>query len=378
MPSLRPPSRPPTRLSGRLPTRLLVPLLVLACLLLGAVGAYRVAVERLNTALRQALGPRATVGAVELGWAGLVVRDLHVAAGPGWPADEELHAGTVRVRPDLASAFGGAWRVQRIEVEDARIVLLRTRDGRLRVLPSMLEPAPGAASSAAASAPAPVPATRVLIDHVVLHRVQVDLHDASLHLPRPHLVRLTDLEATLDTLALPALDQAMQIELAATVKGPSHDGRVALAGTLTPATREARLTAEMNGVDLLALQPYLLKVADGGIRQGRLDLSLQATVHDQQLKAPGRVTLTGLELAEGSGLLGRMGGLSRQAALAALKRHDRIALAFTLEGRLDDPGFSVNDSLALRFATGLAEALGVSIEGVVEGVGKVFKGLLGH
>lgn len=355
--------------------RLVVPLLVLLALLVAAVGAYHAAVQRLNDALRQALGPRATVGAVELGWAGLVVRDLQLAAGPGWPADEELHAGTVRVRPDLASAFGGAWRVQRIEVEDARLVLLRTREGRLRVLPSMLETGPREPAPAAASAP---PATRVLIDHVVLSRVQVDLYDASLRLPQPHRVRLTDLNARLDTLALPALDQAMKIELAATLKGPRHDGRVALDGTLTPATREARLSAEMAGVDLLALQPYLLKVADGGIRQGRLDLSLQATVHDQHLKAPGQVTLTGLELAEGSGLLGRMGGLSRAAALAALKRHDQITLAFTLEGRLDDPAFSVNDSLALRFATGLAEALGVSIEGVVEGVGKVFKGLLGR
>ncbi len=355
--------------------RLFVPLLVLLALLIGAVGAYRVATERLNLALRQALGPRATLGAVELGWAGLVVRDLQVAAGPGWPADEELHAGTVRVRPDLLSAFGGAWRVQRIEIEDARIVLLRTREGRLRVLPSMLEPA-ARGPAAAASSPSPTP--RVLVDHVVLSRVQVDLYDASLHLPQPHRVRLADLNARLDTLALPALDQAMQIELAATVKGPSQDGRVALDGTLTPATREAQLTAEMNGVDMLALQPYLLKVADGGIRKGTLDLNLQATVRDQHLKAPGKVTLTGLELADSSGLLGRMGGLSRTAALAALKHHDKITLAFTLEGRLDDPGFSVNDSLALRFANGLAEALGVSIEGVVEGVGKVFKGLLGR
>lgn len=354
---------------------MLVPLIVLSALLVGAFGAYRVALERLNAALRQALGPRATVGAVELGWTGLVVRDLHVAAGPGWPTDEELHAGTVRVRPDLASAFGGDWRVQRIEIEDARITLLRTREGRLRVLPSVLE---ATARTPAAAASSPSAATRVLVDHVVLSRVQVDLYDASLRLPQPHLVRLAGLEATLDHLALPALDQAMQIDLAAMLKGPGHDGRVALAGTLTPSTREAELTAEMSGVDMLALQPYLLKVADGGIRKGRLDLRLRATVHDQHLKAPGQVTLTGLELAEGSGLLGRMGGLSRQAAVAALGRHDRISLSFTLEGRLDDPGFSVNDSLALRFATGLAEALGVSIEGVVEGVGKVFKGLLGR
>jgi hypothetical protein len=353
-------------------SRVLTLLAVLAALSIGVFAAYRVALQRLEAGLRQALGPRATVGAIELGWSGLRVRELHVAAAPGWPAGEELHAGLVRVRPDLASAFGAAWRVQRIDIEDARIVLLRTREGRLRVLPSMLE-APPAAPAAAAG-----PATPVLIDHVQLRDVQVDLYDASLGLPRPHLVRLAGLQATLDTLALPALDQAMQIGLSATLKGPAHDGRVALDGRLTPATREAELAVELSGVDMRALQPYLLKVADGGIRRGRLDLRLQASVHDQRLKAPGRVTLTGLELADGSGLLGRMGGMSRQAAVAALSRHDRITLDFTLQGRLDDPGFSINDSLARRFASGVAEALGVSIGGVVEGVGSVIKGLFGR
>ncbi len=358
-------------------TRLLVALAVLVTLLVAAIGAYRVAVQRLHGALTQALGPRATVGAVELGWSGLTVRDLRVSAGPGWPDAEELRARAVRVQPDLSSIFGGGWRVQRVEVEDARIVLLRGRDGRLRVLPSMLD-APAAPPAAASGASGGAAGTPVRIDHLALRGVEVALYDASLRLPQPHLVRLTDLNAQLGPLVLPALDEPMAIDIAATLKGPTRDGRLALDGTLTPSTKEAALHATMNDVDLLALQPYLMKVADGGIRRGTLDLSLQATVHDQRLKAPGRVTLTGLQLAEGSGLLGRMGGLSRQAAVAALSRHDRITLNFTLEGRLDDPDFSVNDSLARRFATGVAETLGVSLEGVVEGVGKVFKGLLGR
>jgi uncharacterized protein involved in outer membrane biogenesis len=354
--------------------RLLIAASSLVVLLAGLFGAYHVALQRLDGALRQALGPRASVGAIELGLTGLTVRELHVAAGPGWPADEELHAGAVRVRPDLASAFGGAWRVQRIEVEDARLVLLRTREGKLRLLPSMLESAPPTAHTAAASAPA----TKVLIDHVVLKNAQVDLYDASLKLPRPHRVQLTDLNANLDTLALPALDQAMKIDLDAVFKGPTHDGQLGLKGVLTPATKDAQLHGELRGADLLALQPYLLKVADGGVKKGQLDLLMDARVQAQKLKAPGRLTLTGLELSEGSGVMGRFAGMSRQAALASLRKHDRIELNFTLEGRLDDPGFSVNDSLAMRFATGLADALGVSMEGVVEGVEKVFKGLLGH
>lgn len=354
--------------------RLLLVAVTLAVLLAALFGAYHVALQRLDGALRQALGPRASVGAIELGLTGLTVRDLHVAAGPGWPADEELHAGVVRVRPDLASAFGGAWRVQRIEVEDARLVLLRTRDGRLRLLPSMLESAPAATPAAAASA-AP---TKVLIDHVELRHAQVDLFDASLKLPRPHRVQLADLNASLDTLAVPAFDQAIKIDLEAVFKGPAHDGRLALKGKLTPATKDAQMHGELRGADLLALQPYLLKVADGGVKKGRLDLEMDARVQARKLKAPGHLTLTGLELNEGSGVMGRFAGMSRQAALAALRKQDRIELNFTLEGRLDDPGFSVNDSLAMRFATGLADALGVSMEGVVEGVEKVFKGLLGH
>ena len=335
---------------------------------------YRVALQRLNGALLQALGPRATIGAIELGLTGLTVRDLRVAAGPGWPTNEELRATAVRVKPDLASAFGGAWRVQRIEIDEARIVLLRTRDGKLRVLPAVLEragPAPAASSASGAS-------PKVLIDHVALNRVQVDLYDASLGLPKPYLVQLTELNAKIDTLAVPAFDQPMKIDLDAVFKGPTRDGQLSLEGTLTPATREAKLQAGLKGADVLALQPYLLKVAEGGVKKGSLDLTLDATVHEQRLKAPGQITLTGLELNDGAGAWGRFAGMPRQAALAALKQHDRISLKFTLEGRLDDPGFSVNESLAKRFGSGLAETLGVSIEGVVEGVEKVFKGLLGR
>lgn len=353
---------------------LLIATLALA-LLGGLLFAYHLAIQRLNGALLQALGPRASIGSIELGFTGLTVRGLRVAAGPGWPDEEELRADAVHVRPDLASALGGAWRVQLIEIDNARIVLLRTRDGRLRVLPSMLE---DRATNATPAAGSPGASPRVRIDHVVLRQAGIDLYDASLKLPKPHLVQLAHLEATINQLAVPSFDEPMDLHIQADFKGPTHDGRLSLDGQLTPATREAQLRAELHHADLLALQPYLLKVADGGIRRGSIDLTLDAKVHAQVLKAPGEVTLTGLELADRPGVLDKFAGLSRQAALAALKQHDKISMKFTLEGRLDDPSFSINDSLAKRFGVGLAQALGVSIEGVVEGVGRVFKGLIGR
>ena len=131
-------------------------------------------------------------------------------------------------------------------------------------------------------------------------------------------------------------------------------------------------------VDLVALEPYLLKVNEAGVRRGTLDLTLDAHVARQQLRAPGVLVLKDLELGTGGGMLGTFAGVPRQAVLASLSRDGRIELQFTLEGRLDDPRFSLNEALALRVAAGLAESLGVSLGGVVEGVGGVIKGLLGQ
>ena len=90
------------------------------------------------------------------------------------------------------------------------------------------------------------------------------------------------------------------------------------------------------------------------------------------------MTLTDLELDSPGGVLGTFAGVPRQAVLAALERDSRIELAFTLEGQLDDPKFSLNELFAARFAVGLAEKLGVSLGGVLQGVGSMIKGLFGR
>ena len=126
---------------------------------------------------------------------------------------------------------------------------------------------------------------------------------------------------------------------------------------------------------MIALQPYLLKFGERAVRHGTLDLSMDANVANRQVRAPGQLTITGLEFGDGEG--GTFAGVERRAVLAALKRDGRIALKFTLEGRTDDPKFSLDENLAVRVAAGLGEAVGVSVKGVVEGVGSVIKGLLG-
>lgn len=346
----------------------LVGLLVVAASL--AVG-WQLAVRQLHQQLRTALGPRSEVGQILVGWQAVEVRELRIRAerqGAGaWPAEDELRAARVVVVPELRSLLSGTVRIRRVEIEDGYVSLLRTRDGRLRVLPALLESPPGTVG--------PPPA--VHIGQVRLSGGALEFFDASVRRPALKL-RLEQLNAAIGPLDLPALDSATALRLDGVLKGVQRDGKVQLQGEAVFATRQVQLRTELRGVDLVALQPYLLKVAEAGVKRGSLDLTLDATVRQERLKAPGRIILTGLELGHSGGVLGTFAGVPRQAVLAAMSKNGRIELDFTLDGRLDDPNFSLNENLATKIASGLAESLGVSVGGVVQGVGEVIKGLFGR
>jgi hypothetical protein len=62
--------------------------------------------------------------------------------------------------------------------------------------------------------------------------------------------------------------------------------------------------------------------------------------------------------------------MPRAAVVGLMKdRNERISVDFTLEGRIDDPKFSLNEGFATRVTSAMAESLGVSLGGLVRGVG---------
>ena len=356
-------------------------------ILLAVAGAWQVALWQLRAAVLQTLGPGAQLAQLRVGLAGVEIDQLRIAAAPAnrragtaaWPAEDELRADQVRLVPDWRSLWSGPrhgqWRLQSLQVRGGYLSLQRGADGRIRLLPSLLSP-PSAGSAQGAPA---APDHRLLLGQLVLDGTVVELFDASVRRPA-HRLRLEGLQVQAGPLALPVALAAepTQLQLQAVLKGPRHDGQLSLQGQVHLGTQDAQLQARLQGVDMLALQPYLLKAGEGRIRGGRLDLQLDPQVQQQRLHAPGVLTLTGLDLAPGAGLGGLLAGVSRQAVLAALERDGRITLRFSLDGRLDDPGFSIQENLAQRVGGALAETVGVSLSGVVDGVGGLFKGLLGR
>jgi hypothetical protein len=339
----------------------------IALLLATALG-WHLAAALLKRQIEEALGPGASVGSVSIGRDGLLLADVRIPAQrditntntrDAWPSDDELRAPAVHVEPVVSSLFSNTWQARRVTVQGAYVSVLRSRDGQMHALPSLTEPA-GSGSG-----------RRIEVEALQITDASLDVYDASIRRP-PHRVQLEQVQATIGPVHLPELGGIVQLEASGAVKGPQHTGRFVVKGSVALAAHDASLDIQLDGVDMLALQPWLLRLNDGGVKSGTLDLRMLAKVEQQKLRAPGSVTLHNVELAGNS-----LAGVPRQLVLSAMTRNGQVKVDFTLEGRLDDPKFSINESLPLKIAAGLAKVLGFTVGGVVEGIGSVIESLFG-
>ena len=338
----------------------LVALLVLiACSLVG----FRIAVALLKGKVVEALGPGSEVKSIEAGWAGVLVEGLRIKGPPGWPAADALRAEGVTVAPSLWSLLSGRIRVRSITVVKPYLSVWRVRDGTLRVLPGLLT------GSVTGQAPGGPPGRAVTISRIKLQEGVLDLFDASVGPPAAR-IRLEQIEATVRNVVAPTLTGRSEFELTGLVKGVQRDGRASVSGWTELTSKDSSVKLRLRSIDMVALQPYLTRAAETQVRRGALDLDLEAEVRGTRLRAPGRVVISDLEFPPSRGDADTFMGLPRAAVVSLLKsRQNTIEVKFTIEGDLNNPRFALNEALASRFASALAENLGVTVREAVEGAG---------
>ena len=313
----------------------------------------------LKAKVEQALGPESEIGEIRLGLSAVEVLKLRVKAPAGWPAPDTLRAERIRIAPDLLALLSGKVGVSSIVVEGGYVSALRSTDGKLRVVPSLLE------KKEEKKEPGKGP--EVSIGAIELKDGALEFFDATVRKPA-HKVRLEQLQAKVTDLHLPDLKAKSRLHLDGVLKGVRSDGKILIDGWMTFASKDSELRNTLRGVDLIALQPYLLKASEGGVRKGTLDLDLQSTIKANHLHAPGTLTLNGLELESG----GTFMGMPRAAVVGMMKdKNDRISIKFTLDGKLDDPNFRLNEGFSTRVASSLGDVLGLSVEGLAKGAGAI-------
>jgi len=345
---------------------------VLAVLIVLFVIGSHFAAMALKEQVAQALGPTGEVREMSVGLTAIELRGVRIRAPQGWPAADTLRAERVTVVPDLLGLLTAKVAGAAHTIESAYLSILRTREGRVRLVPSLLESGAGKNDKAAKKDPGGV---MVTVSNIELRDGVVEFFDASIRQPA-HKLRLEKINADVGNLSLPGLGGRTSLAAEGTVKGVQRDGKLNLGGWLELVDKNSQLNTKLRGVDMVAFQPYLLKSAETGVRKGTLDLDLSAEVRRNIMHAPGSLTLSSLELEPGGGPLETFMGMPRSAILFALKNKDnQIKVQFALDGDLGDPQFSLNGSFLKQIGSTIAKTLGISIEGLVRGVGEAPGGI---
>ncbi|HEU4341766.1 MAG TPA: DUF748 domain-containing protein [Candidatus Binatia bacterium] len=354
----------------------------------GFIG-FRMAVQMLKGKVVEALGPGSEVTELKVRWSSVELAGLNIKGPKGWPAARTLHADRVKIVPSLRSLLTNQIQIASITVENPYLSVVRV-PGKLVMLPSLIDAGRRKATNDKNHADRDVSISKIILTNGIL-----EIFDTTVSQP-PLKIQLEEINAIVRDVAPVNARERTRFELTALAKGKTRDGKVKVSGWVGTAGRDSSSHIMLESVDLVSLQPYLVKKGDIRVSKGTLDLNLKSEVRSNQLEGIGKMIIRDLELAPSQNYLATFMGLPRSAVIGFLKDNDNaIDVDFTLSGDIRNPNFSLNETLATRVAAGMAGQLGVSIQGVAEGletlgrkglegatgtakaIGSAFKGLFG-
>ena len=368
--------------------------LLAVVMLLGTsiVIGYQQGVRLLQDRIAAALGPGSSIAELKVNWFSLDVLGVTIAAPKDWPTGRTFRAARVRIIPSLRTLLTDQIHISSIVFEEPYVSVMRT-SGKWVIFPGLTETREGkknAEASRANSSP-----RAVTISKIELQDGVVELFDATVSRP-PLKTRLERVGAVIRNVTAPSLQTRTHIESAAIVKGIRRDGRARVSGWVGPNRGDSSSQITLDGVDLVSLQPYLVKIGEAQVKKGTLDLRLNSDIRASRLDGKGKIIIRDLEFAPSRGYLETFMGIPRSALINFLKNNENaIDVDFVLTGDTSNPSFSINEAIATRVAMGMAAELGVSIRGlaedfgtlgrrgvegvagVAEGVGSVIRGLFG-
>jgi hypothetical protein len=348
----------------------LIVLVALIILMVGGIVGFRVALGILKGKVVGALGPDSEIHDIRVGWTSVDIEGLRIKGSSDWPAADTIRADRVTIVPSLRSLLSGQYRIHSITIANPYLSLYRTKAGKLLVIPSLLSKN---TNPEMPSSPPAGPPYKVTIGSIILNDGIVEFFDASVG-RHPLKIRLEKIQVTIDDIVVPALDARSKFSIRGVVKGIHQDGRADISGWADLSTKDSSVKLQLMSVDMKAIEPYLIKANDTGVRKGTLDLDLQSDVRNNRLKAPGKLTISDLALAPSKGMMGTFMGVPRDAVLSFLKdKGNRITLDFVLEGDINNPKFSLNETMSQRMAVSMADLLKISIGGVAKGAASLGK-----
>jgi hypothetical protein len=317
----------------------------------------------------EALGPGSGITEVKVNWFSLDVFGVSIGAPRYWPTGRTFRAARVQIIPSLQTLLTDQIHISSIVFEKPYVSVMRT-SGKWVLFPGLAETRDRKKENTEAGG-ANFSPRAVTISKIELQDGVVELFDATVTRP-PLKTRLERVDAIIGDVVVPWFKTRTHFELAANVKGIRRDGRAKVSGWLGPAQGDSSSQITLYAVDLVGLQPYLVRMGEAQVRKGTLDLRLNSEVRANRLDGKGKIIIRDLEFAPSRGFLETFMGIPRSAVINFLKNNENaIDVDFVLAGDTSNPRFSINEAIAARVAMGMAAELGVTIRGLAEDFGNL-------
>ncbi|BAO87459.1 MULTISPECIES: DUF748 domain-containing protein [Caballeronia] len=342
-----------------------------------SIGGWLFVVHQMKERIIETLGPNGSVEEIDVGFGHVTLSRVRLRGPKDWPTNDAMRAERIVLDVDMRSLISRPIHLRSVSVDNYYLSIVRSADGRVRMLPGLKETASEADARPGNTEREKHAQEEKLIDRVSFERGSMEFYDSTVQNP-PYRVLIGDARATVEHIRLPALTDRTELTMTGSIKGPSHTGTVTWGGWMVIANKDSQTRATLRNVDVATLDPYLLKKAGAkaAVTGGTIDLVVDATVKDYRIHAPGTLTLNHLQISDTGNPLDTFLSIPTKAAIAALSnRKEQIKLDFVLDGDLRDPKFSLNESLSKKLAAGFAKALGVSAEGVARGAGDTVRGI---
>jgi hypothetical protein len=328
-------------------------------IVLAAFAAFLAVRRAVTTWIESAIGPHGSFREFRIGFTGIEILGLKIDAPPEnsprvWPNSPAFQAERILIEPSIVDSIASGARLRNLRIERPSITALRNTEGRIVILPGILGKTQANEGLASGK---PDDTSTLKIDKLEIVEGTVDFIDASIQ-TRAHHVRIEKINASFGKIRIPDRSGMTLVDLSGIVKGARNDGKLTLSGSIELSTLESGITARLRGIDLTLLQPYFLK--KGLIKKGKFDFDVKSAILRGKLNAPGKLTITGLELSNpaSSPFIGMPPGV---AVTRFKDRLGKISLNFVIKGDLKDPEFSLSEDLAIRIRSSMADYLGISL-----------------
>jgi hypothetical protein len=185
------------------------------------------------------------------------------------------------------------------------------------------------------------------------------------------------LDAEIKDIQFPLRSARSPVEVKGKVKGKRKDGELYVKGWMNFETSDMETSFRAREIEVKTFEPYYRKRVSAEIESGDMDMDATIDLKERKINAPGQLILSDLRIKEGEGTVF---WVPAKTLISLLKRKEnRIQVKFHVKGNMDDPQFNFQETILVRIAVSLAQAMGIPVteagETLFKGAGKGTEGL---